>query len=53
MAIKQFISKSLRVWRVLKKPSSMEFKTIAKVSAIGILIIGFIGFIITIALSVF
>ena len=30
----------LRVWRLLKKPSYYEFKTIAKVSALGLLIIG-------------
>jgi len=44
--IKSFILQSKRVWHVLKKPSSMEFKTISKVSAIGILILGAIGFLI-------
>jgi len=33
-----------RVWRLLKKPTAIEFKTIAKVSIIGLLIIGFLGF---------
>ncbi len=42
--LKSFVLQSLRVWRVLKKPSSYEFKTVAKVSAIGILIIGALGF---------
>lgn len=42
--IKSFILQSKRVWHVLKKPSGTEFKTIAKVSAIGILILGAIGF---------
>jgi protein transport protein SEC61 subunit gamma and related proteins len=36
-----------RVWRLLKKPSMEEFKTISKVTAIGILIIGALGFLIT------
>ena len=44
--LKSFLLQSKRVWHVLKKPSGMEFKTIAKVSAIGILILGAIGFII-------
>jgi len=44
--IKSFILQSKRVWHVLKKPSNAEFKTIAKVSAIGILIIGAVGFLI-------
>ncbi|MCA9485264.1 MAG: protein translocase SEC61 complex subunit gamma [Nanoarchaeota archaeon] len=44
--IKSFILQSKRVWHVLKKPSSMEFKTVSKVSAIGIVILGAIGFII-------
>jgi len=39
-----FLLQSKRVWHVLKKPSSFEFKTVAKVSAIGILIIGALGF---------
>ena len=45
--IKLFVSQSKRVWHVLKKPSGEEFKLVAKVSAIGILIIGFIGFVIS------
>ncbi|MBU0761365.1 MAG: protein translocase SEC61 complex subunit gamma [Nanoarchaeota archaeon] len=45
--LKSFILQSKRVWHVLKKPSGMEFKTVAKVSAIGILIIGAAGFLIS------
>jgi len=51
--LKQFLAKCGRVWRVLKKPSSVEFKTIAKVSALGILIIGFIGFVIANLMRIF
>ena len=40
-----FISEALRVLRVTRKPSRDEFLTISKVSAIGILLIGGIGFI--------
>ncbi|MBU2576817.1 MAG: protein translocase SEC61 complex subunit gamma [Nanoarchaeota archaeon] len=43
--------KYLRVWRLLKKPSMAEFKTISKVSAIGILIIGAVGFAISVAMK--
>ena len=42
-----FIVQSKRVWLVLKKPTGEEFKAIAKVSAIGILAIGLVGFIIS------
>ncbi len=37
-----------RVLRVTRKPSSIEFKTILKVSSIGMLLIGAIGFILQI-----
>jgi len=35
-----------RVLLVTKKPTAFEFKTIVKVSALGITLIGFIGFLI-------
>ena len=44
---KSFISQSVRVWRILRKPSVEEFKLVAKISAIGILALGLIGFIIS------
>lgn len=44
--IKSFIIQSKRVWHVLRKPTMEEFKAIAKVAAIGILIIGAGGFVI-------
>ena len=51
--IKSFVLQSKRVWHVLKKPSSIEYKTVAKVSAIGILIIGAIGFAIADLIEIF
>ena len=42
-----FFNQSKRVWRILKKPTGTEYKTVAKVSALGILIIGLAGFIVT------
>ncbi len=41
-----FIKECKRVLRVTKKPTSEEFKTIVKVSGLGIIIIGMIGFLI-------
>lgn len=44
--LKSFILQSHRVWKVLKKPTMEEFKGIAKIAALGVLIIGVIGFLI-------
>ena len=44
--IKSFAIQSKRVWHVLRKPTGTEFKSIAKVAAIGILILGAGGFLI-------
>ena len=45
---KRFIIECRRVLRVTKKPTNFEFKTIVKVSGIGMIIIGMIGFLIQI-----
>lgn len=42
--LKRFVRECARVLRVTKKPSSTEFKTIVKISGIGITIIGLLGF---------
>jgi len=44
--LKGFLLESRRVLKVTKKPSNDEFKVIVKVSGLGILMIGFIGFIV-------
>ena len=44
--IKRYLEESKRVFKVTKKPDAVEFKTIVKVSALGIAIIGIIGFVI-------
>lgn len=44
--IKSFIQESIRVLKVTRKPDAFEFKTIVKVSGLGILIIGLIGFVV-------
>lgn len=46
-----FILQSKRVWHVLKKPSSEEFKAVAKISALGILALGALGFLISLIMS--
>ena len=46
--LKAFYEKSKRVWLVLRKPTKKEFEMVAKVSAFGILILGAIGFLISI-----
>ncbi|MBA3064276.1 protein translocase SEC61 complex subunit gamma [Candidatus Woesearchaeota archaeon] len=43
---KSFVIECKRVFRVTKKPSNLEFKTIVKASGLGIIVIGLIGFII-------
>ncbi|MBN1646310.1 protein translocase SEC61 complex subunit gamma [Candidatus Woesearchaeota archaeon] len=43
--VKSFFIQSMRVLRVTKKPDSFEYKTITKVSGLGIAAIGIIGFI--------
>tara|TARA_Y100000310_G_C20108085_1_gene545833 strand:+ start:226 stop:396 length:171 start_codon:yes stop_codon:yes gene_type:complete len=50
---KSFILQSKRVWHVLRKPTGQEFWTISKVSAIGILVIGAIGFLIADLIKLF
>jgi protein transport protein SEC61 subunit gamma-like protein len=49
--IREFLKKCIRVWRITRKPTVEEFKIISKVSAIGILIIGFIGFLISLIMN--
>jgi len=43
--LKDFWIQCKRVIRITKKPDKTEFLTIVKVSGLGILLIGFIGFI--------
>ena len=45
--LKTFINESIRVLRVTRKPSKEEYKTIVKVSGLGMILIGLLGFIIT------
>lgn len=49
--LKSFVMQCIRVWKLLKKPDKTEFTTIAKVSAIGLGIIGVLGFLIAMAMK--
>ena len=44
-------NKYLRVWRLLKRPSVEEFKVVSKVSIIGLLVIGALGFVISVIMK--
>ncbi len=49
MALQRFFSESRRVLMVTKKPDKEEYATIVKVTGIGMLAIGMIGFLILLA----
>ena len=52
-SLKSFAKQSIRVWHLMKKPSKKEWMTIAKVSAIGLGLIGVIGFLIALIMRIF
>ena len=45
-SLKEFLGKCSRVLKVARKPTKEEVQQIAKVSGLGILIIGLLGFVI-------
>ena len=47
--LKTFLIESKRVLSVTRKPSRAEFSTIVKVTGIGIILIGLIGFLLQMA----
>lgn len=49
--LKSFGQQCVRVWHLLKKPDKKEFQTIAKVSAIGLGLVGVLGFVIAIVMK--
>jgi len=51
--LRRFYIECLRVLKVTKKPTGVEFKTIVKVTGLGILAIGFIGFLVTMIKQLF
>ncbi|OGJ19974.1 protein translocase SEC61 complex subunit gamma [Candidatus Pacearchaeota archaeon RBG_13_36_9] len=51
--IRSFLAQCGRVWRILRKPDAREYKTTAKVAAIGLAVIGLIGFFISLVMNFF
>jgi len=51
--LKTFVIESKRVLSVTRKPSREEFSTIVKVTGIGIILIGLIGFLLQMARNLF
>jgi protein transport protein SEC61 subunit gamma-like protein len=51
--IKSFVIQCKRVWLALKKPTKEEFVKVAKISAVGIAVLGVIGFIISLIVNIF
>ncbi|MEX0932554.1 MAG: protein translocase SEC61 complex subunit gamma [Candidatus Pacearchaeota archaeon] len=51
--LKAFAMKCRRVWYVLRKPTMKEFEMVTKISAVGILAIGLVGFTISIIMGIF
>lgn len=52
MGIKEFVKECGRVLKVTKKPNMKDYKTVVKISAIGIAIIGAVGFLIHITKAI-
>ena len=46
MSFNEFMRESKRVFRITRKPDKQEFMTVVKVSGLGILAIGLIGFVV-------
>lgn len=51
--LQSFFLQSVRVWKVLRKPTLEEYKLVAKVSALGILVLGFLGFLVSAIVKIF
>ena len=51
--LKSFTFECVRVLKVTRKPDKEEFKTIVKISGLGMLLIGLIGFLITMIKQLF
>ncbi len=45
--VRLFVKECWRVLRITRKPDKFEFQTIVKISGLGILAIGLIGFIVS------
>lgn len=52
MKVKRFIKEAVRVIRITKKPGMEEYKSLVKVTGMGIAILGALGFVIFMARQV-
>jgi len=52
-SLKSFIVKSKRVWMIMRKPTRKEIEMTSKISALGILVLGLFGFLVSIIISYF
>ena len=53
MGLKEFVQECRRVLKVTRKPSKKEYFTIVKISGIGMLIIGLMGFVVYLVAQMF
>jgi protein transport protein SEC61 subunit gamma and related proteins len=51
--LKSFYKECIRVLKVTKKPTNSEFQTITKITGLGMILIGFIGFLISLIFMYF
>jgi protein transport protein SEC61 subunit gamma-like protein len=51
-SIKEFLLKCSRVWTLTRKPTKEEIKTIAIASGLGMLLLGFIGLIVSVIIRI-
>ena len=49
MSLKAFWANCVRVLKITRKPDRNEFRDLVKVTGIGLIIIGFMGFLIQVA----
>ena len=49
--LSSFFGQCVRVWHLLRKPSKEEWVNVSKISAIGLGLIGLLGFLITVIMT--
>ncbi len=53
MEINEFIKRSIRILHIARKPNKEEFSKVAKITALGMFLLGIVGFIFSIILNLF
>jgi len=53
MDIKTIIKRSIKILHIARKPTDDEYREVAKITSLGMLVIGIIGLIISIVLNLF